>query len=164
MKLSKLGEFGLIKRLQKKSHGISADVLTGIGDDTAVLKVPYKKILVTSDMLIEGVHFDLSFTSFYQLGYKFLAVNISDILAMGGHPKHFLVSIGIPENCDSNDIHKLYSGINHIAGKFGITIVGGDTCASKQGIVLSGTLIGSAAGRTITRSGAKEGDGIFVTD
>ncbi len=164
MKLTKLGEFGLIKRLQKIIPGISAEVLTGIGDDAAVLKVPDKKMLVTSDMLIEGVHFDLSFTSLYQLGYKFLAVNISDILAMGGNPKHFIVSIGIPDKSDSNDICELYSGINHIAGKFGITIVGGDTCSSKQGLVLNGTLIGYAAGRAVPRSGAKEGDGIFVTD
>jgi thiamine-monophosphate kinase len=164
MKLSQSGEFGLIKILQKKIPGISSEVLSGIGDDAAVLKVPDKKILVTSDMLIEGVHFDLSFTTFYQLGYKFLAVNISDILAMGGRPKHFLVSIGIPDKCDSDDICELYSGINHIAGEFGITIVGGDTCASKQGLVLNGTLIGNAGDKTITRSGAKEGDGIFVSD
>ncbi|HBH60561.1 MAG TPA: thiamine-phosphate kinase [Nitrospiraceae bacterium] len=164
MKLSKLGEFGLIKKLQKKFPCISSDVLTGIGDDAAVLNVPDKNILVTSDMLIEGVHFDLTYTTFYQLGHKFLAVNISDILAMGGNPKHFLVSLGIPENCDADNIYDLYSGIHHISGKFGITIVGGDTCASKQGLVLNGTLIGNAAGRAITRSGAQEGDGIFVTD
>ncbi|MBI5665655.1 MAG: thiamine-phosphate kinase [Nitrospirae bacterium] len=164
MELSKLGEFGLIKKLQKKIPAISAEVLAGIGDDAAVLKVPDKKILVTTDMLIEGVHFDLSFTTFYQLGHKFLAVNISDIFAMGGDPKYFLISIGIPEKCGSDDICELYSGINHIAGKFGISIVGGDTCASKQGLVLSGTLIGNTAGKAITRSGAKAGDGIFITD
>jgi thiamine-monophosphate kinase len=164
MKLSKLGEFGLIKKLQKKCPADLPGVLTGIGDDAAVLKVPDKKILVASDMLIEGIHFDLSFTTYYQLGHKFLAVNISDILAMGGNPKHFLISLGIPEKCDADNIYSLYSGINHIAEKFGIAIVGGDTCASKQGLILSGTLIGNAASRTITRSGAKEGDGIFVTD
>jgi len=164
MKLSKLGEFGLIKKLQKKNPAMSPEVLTGIGDDAAVLKVPNHKILVTSDMLIEGVHFDLSFTSFYQLGHKFLAVNISDILAMGGEPKHFLVSIGIPEDCDPGNIQELYSGINAIARKFGISIVGGDTSASKHGLILNGTLIGQAKHRTITRSGAQEGDGIFITD
>ena len=163
MKLSKLGEFGLIKKLQRNIPAVSAGVLTGIGDDAAVLKAPDRKILVTSDMLIEGVHFDLAFTTFHQLGYKFLAVNISDIFAMGGDPKHFLVSIGIPDKYDSEDMIELYSGINEIAGKFGITIVGGDTCASKQGLILNGTLIGNAAERTILRSGAKEGDSIFVT-
>lgn len=163
MKLSKLGEFGLIKKLQKKIPDISDKVLTGIGDDAAVLKVHDNKILVTSDMLIEGVHFDLSFTTFNQLGYKFLAVNISDILAMGGNPKYFLVSLGIPDKCDSDDICELYAGINHIAGRFGISIVGGDTCSSRQGLVLNGTLIGNAA-RTVPRSGANEGDGIFITD
>ena len=164
MKLSKLGEFGLIRRLQKKCPADSPGVLTGIGDDAAVVRVSDKKILITSDMLIEGIHFDLSFTTYYQLGHKFLAVNISDILAMGGRPKYFLIGLGIPENCDPENIYELYSGIRNIARKTGIAIIGGDTCASKQGLVLSGTLIGNAASRTITRSGAKDGDGIFVTD
>ncbi|RJR18003.1 MAG: thiamine-phosphate kinase [Nitrospiraceae bacterium] len=164
MRLSKLGEFGLIKKLQKKIPAISPDVITGIGDDAAAIKVPKSRILVTSDMLIEGVHFDLSFTTFYQLGHKFLAVNISDILAMGGEPKYFLVSIGIPEKCDSENINELYSGISAIARKFGISIIGGDTCASKNGLILNGTLIGNVKHRTINRSGAKAGDGIFITD
>ncbi len=163
MKLSKLGEFGLINKLQKKCPGFSSEVLTGIGDDAAVIKVKDKKILITTDMLIEGVHFELSFMTFFQLGYKFLAVNISDILAMGGNPKYFLVSLGIPKNYDSDSIYELYSGINKIAKKFGVVVVGGDTCASKQGLVLNGTLTGNAD-RIILRSGAKEGDGIFVTD
>ncbi|MBI4682417.1 MAG: thiamine-phosphate kinase [Nitrospirae bacterium] len=163
MKITKLGEFGLIKELQKKCSGTLSDVLTGIGDDAAVVKVTDRKFLITSDMLIEDVHFDLSFTTFFQLGYKFLAVNISDILAMGGTPKYFLVSLGIPGDYDSEDIYELYSGVKKIAGKFGIAIIGGDTCASGQGLVLSGTLIGNA-NRIVSRSGAKEGDGIFITD
>ncbi len=163
MKITKLGEFGLIKELQKKCPGTLPDVLTGIGDDAAVVKVTDRKFLITSDMLIEGVHFDLSFTTFFQLGYKFLAVNISDILAMGGTPKYFLISLGIPKDYDSEDIYELYSGVKKIAGKFGIAVIGGDTCATRQGLVLSGTLIGNA-NRIISRSGAKEGDGIFITD
>ncbi len=162
MKLSKLGEFSLIRKIQELCPVISSGRLKGIGDDAAVVKTSAKKLLLTTDMLIEGVHFDLSFTTFYQLGHKFLAVNISDILAMGGEPEHFLVSLGIPANCGVKDVFELYKGIKNIAGKFGVDIVGGDTCASKKGLILSGTLTGSAK-NPVTRSGAKAGDGIFVT-
>ncbi len=162
MKLSKLGEFGLIKILQKKCPGLTSDIITGIGDDAAVVKGTDRNILITSDMLIEGVHFDLSLCTFYQLGYKFLAVNISDIFAMGGSPKYFIVSLGVPGNFDSGSIGDLYSGINSAAGKFDIAVIGGDTCSSKQGLILSGTLTGHAD-KIITRAGAKEGDGIFVS-
>jgi thiamine-monophosphate kinase len=163
MKLSGLGEFGLIKKLQKKCSDISHDVLYGIGDDAAVVKGTDKKNLITSDMLIEGVHFDLSFTTFSQLGYKFLAVNISDILAMGGDPKYFLISLGIPRDFEAHYIYDLYSGIKKIARKFGVIVIGGDTCKSNSGLVLSGALIGNAK-KVITRSGAKAGDGIFITN
>jgi thiamine-monophosphate kinase len=162
MQLSKIGEFGLIKKLRTKCKNTCKEILTGIGDDAAVIKQGNKKILITTDMMIEGIHFDPAFTTFYQLGYKFLAVNISDIFAMGGKPKYFFISIGIPKNYKSEDIDELYSGILKIARKFGVAIAGGDTCASKKGLILSGTLIGSTD-RIITRSGAKEGDGIFVT-
>src|SRR4030067_2555092 len=141
----------------------SPKILKGIGDDAAAVKIRADKTLITTDMLLEGIHFDLSFTTFYQLGYKTLEVNISDIFAMGGKPKYFLLSIGIPKNYQSKNIHELYSGIRKIAKKFGIAVVGGDTCASRHGLVLSGTLIGEA-GKIIMRSGAKEGDSIFVTN
>lgn len=162
MQLSKIGEFGLIEKLLKKCKNAPPEILTGIGDDAAAIIQGNKKILVTTDMLLEGIHFDLSFTTFFQLGYKFLAVNISDILAMGGDPKYFFISIGIPKNYRSEDIEALYSGILKIAGKFGVAIAGGDTCASRQGLILSGTLVGNTD-RIITRAGARAGDGIFVT-
>ena len=161
--LSDLGEFGLIKTLQTQCIETSPEILKGIGDDAAAVKIRADKTLITTDMLLEGIHFDLSFTTFYQLGYKTLAVNISDIFAMGGKPKYFLLSIGIPKNYQSKNIHELYSGIRKIAKKFGIAVVGGDTSASRHGLVLSGTLIGEA-GKIIMRSGAKEGDSIFVTN
>ncbi len=163
MQLSEIGEFNLIKNLRKKCTSISPEILSGIGDDAAAIKISNKKTLITADMLIEGVHFDLSFTTFYQLGYKFLAVNISDIFAMGGNPRYFLISLGIPKTYNSIDIDELYSGIKEIAKKFGVAVVGGDTCASKHGLILSGTLIGNAD-RIIKRSGAKEGDSIFITN
>ncbi|MBI5049856.1 MAG: thiamine-phosphate kinase [Nitrospirae bacterium] len=165
MLLSKLGEFNLIKKFRTSFAKTSSEIITGIGDDAAAISQAKKDAitLITTDMLIEGVHFDLSYTTFYQLGYKALAVNISDIFAMGGKPKHFLVGLGIPKDYDSGDIDELYSGIKSLAKKFAINIIGGDTCASRHGLVLSGTLTGETK-RVITRSGAKPGDSIFVTD
>ena len=166
MLLSKLGEFNLIKKFRTSFAKTSSEIITGIGDDAAAISRTTKKgtiTLITTDMLIEGVHFDLSYTTFYQLGYKSLAVNISDIFAMGGKPKHFLVGLGIPKNYDSRDIDELYSGIKNLAKKFTINIIGGDTCASRHGLVLSGTLTGETK-KAITRSGAKPGDSIFVTN
>ncbi len=162
MQLSKIGELGLIKKLQKKCKSNRPELITGIGDDAAVIKHGNKKVLITTDLLLEKIHFDLSFTTFYQLGYKFLGVNISDIFAMGGKPGYFFISLGIPREYKPDEIDELYSGILEIAEKFGIVIAGGDTCASRQGLVLSGTLMGTAD-RVITRGGAKAGDSIFVT-
>ncbi len=162
MLLSETGEFGLIKKLKKRCSGNLNDVITGIGDDAAAVRIKKDTAIVTSDMLIEGVHFDLSFTTFFQLGHKFLAVNVSDIFAMGGKPEYFLISLGIPGHFKNTNIEELYKGLMKIAKKHGISIVGGDTCMSKSGLVLSGTLIGTA-GKIIKRSGAKAGDSIYVT-
>lgn len=162
MRLSEIGEFGLIKNLKDICKIKKRDLLTGIGDDAAVVKSRSKTFLLASDMLLEGVHFNLSFTTFYQLGYKTLAVNISDIFAMGGVPKYFLLNLGVPQTCTLKDIKEIYRGLNAIAKKFGIAIAGGDTCASKEGLVLSGTLIGET-GNAILRKGAEPGDSIFVT-
>lgn len=161
--LSQLGEFGLLRRLRKKCAGRSSPrVIAGIGDDAAVIQTGRGKLLVTADMMIEGTHFDLSFTTFRQLGHKFLAVNVSDIFAMGGRPEYFLVSLGLPARLTPGQMNELYSGMLACGKRYGITIVGGDICASNDRMVLSGTLIGSAS-RVITRSGARAGDGIFVT-
>ncbi|MBI5026426.1 MAG: thiamine-phosphate kinase [Nitrospirae bacterium] len=162
MKLSELGEFGLIRRLKKSLQKISPQVLEGIGDDAAALRPSKKKLLITTDMLLEGIHFDLRFYTLLQLGYKTLAVNISDISAMGGTPKYFLLGLGIPGGYTSQAIDELYSGIKTLAEKHKIEIIGGDTCASKHGLILSGTLLGETD-TVIKRSGARAGDSIFVT-
>ena len=162
-RLSELGELGLIKRFRTRCISSSPEVLKGIGDDAAAVKIKAGITLITTDMLLEGVHFDLSLTTFFQLGYKALAVNISDILAMGGKPKYFLLCLGLPKTCRSTDIDALYSGMMKIAKKFRVSVIGGDTSASRKGLVLSGTLIGNAD-RIITRSGARPGDGIFVSN
>jgi len=162
MRLSEIGEFGLINNLKELCKIKKQNIIAGIGDDAAVIRTGAKALLLTSDMLLEGVHFDLSFTTLYQLGYKTLAVNISDIFAMGGMPKYFLLNMGAPKKCSVGDIKELYRGLNVIAKKFGVAIVGGDMCASKEGLVLSGTLIGETD-KAILRSGAKSGDSIFVS-
>lgn len=161
--LAKLGEFGLIKSIQKQCLSAQSNVLLGIGDDAAAVTSQKNNTLITSDMMIEGVHFDLSFTTFYQLGYKFLAVNISDIFAMGGTPEHFTVSLGTPQTVSAGEIKELYSGILKIAKKCNVSIIGGDTCYSTNSLILSGTLIGNAK-HIVTRSGARPGDSIYVTN
>jgi len=161
MRLSEIGEFGLIKRIRLLCKRRAKGLVFGIGDDAAVIKKTHGLTLITSDMLIEGVHFDLEYTTPYQLGQKALAVNISDIHAMGGKPRFFLLDIGIPDGFTLNKIEEIYKGSTELAGEFGITIIGGDTSYSRSGLLLSGTLIGETE-RPIMRSGARVGDGIFV--
>lgn len=161
MKLSQLGEFGLIKEIKRICDNGSKNILLNIGDDAAAVKTGNGTTLISSDMLVEGVHFDLKFTSYYQLGHKALAVNLSDIYAMGGKPKYFLLNIGIPEKCESKDIKDLYRGMKKLADMHGVAVIGGDTSSSGHGLVLSGTIIGEAK-RVISRKGAKPGDGIYA--
>ncbi|GBE05348.1 MAG TPA: thiamine-phosphate kinase [Nitrospirae bacterium] len=160
--VSEPGEFGLIKSFRARCSTALPEILKGIGDDAAVIRRPAGKTLITTDMMIEGVHFDLSLTAFDELGHKILAVNVSDIFAMGGTPRYFVLGLGAPGNCKLAGINRLYSGMMKAAKKFNVAVVGGDTCLSKQGLVLSGTLIGEAD-KVVTRSGARPGDGIFVT-
>jgi thiamine-monophosphate kinase len=160
--LSDIGEFGLIKTFRRRCKVSSPEVIKGIGDDSAAVNPGDGITLITSDMMLENVHFDLSFTTFYQLGFKLMTVNISDIFAMGGTPKYFLMNLGIPKSYIIGNIKELYSGVMKAAGKYGVSVIGGDTCVSLQGFLLSGTLLGEAD-RVVTRSGASPGDGIFVT-
>jgi len=155
-------EIQIIEDIRKWCTHRSRDVIKGIGDDTAVIRMGNKSLLITSDMMLEGVHFDLSLITPFQLGYKFLAINISDIHAMGGVPSYFFISLGLPESTTNRFIKELYSGIIKIAERYDINIVGGDTCRSVSGLVLSGTLIGYGK-RIIRRSGARVGDRIYVT-
>ncbi len=159
--LSKLGEFGLIKQIEKICKKGSKDILLNIGDDAAAVMTGSKITLLSSDMLTEGVHFDLKTTSFRQLGHKILAVNLSDIFSMGGRPKFFLLNLAIPVKCSADDIKEMYRGIKSLADRHGVSVVGGDTVSSKKDLVLSGTLVGETD-RAISRKGAKPGDGIFV--
>lgn len=160
--LSQTGEFGLLRRLRTKCAVHAPRVIAGIGDDAAVIRPAGGNLLVTADMMREGTHFDRSFTTFRELGHKLLAVNVSDIFAMGGTPEYFLVSLGLPARLSAGQINELYSGMLACGKKYGVAIVGGDTCATEGRIVLGGTLLGRA-GHVITRAGARAGDGIFVS-
>ena len=165
MKLSNIGEFGLIHAIQKLSYQRSPATMIGIGDDAAVLKIPPATVLLaTTDMLIEGVHFDLSYTDFYSLGWKSAAVNLSDIAAMGGVPRFCLTSLAIPPHIPVEAVKDYYQGFTALVRTYKTILVGGDTCVSKDGLVISVTILGEANKRTvIPRSGAKHGDRIFVT-
>jgi thiamine-monophosphate kinase len=161
MKLSRLGEFGLIDRIRRRTP-VGRGVQIGIGDDAAWVENLSDSSLVTADLLIEGIHFNLRWTSLFDLGYKALAVNLSDIAAMGGIPAYVVLSLGIPPNFDSEQIEAFYRGFNALAMKSGIALVGGDTNVAKA-LIVSVCVIGHAPYRPIRRSGAKVGDDIYIT-
>jgi len=162
--LATLGEFGLIEHLVSFFENKQTATLKGVGDDAAVLKYAEKCILVSTDMLLEGVHFDLSFQPLKHLGYKAVAVNVSDICAMNGTAKQITVSIGISSKFSLEAVEEIYAGIKAACDFYEIDLIGGDTCASKQGLVLSLTVIGDTDEKNIVyRSGAKEGDLLCVS-
>jgi thiamine-monophosphate kinase len=165
MRISDLGEFGLIRKIKQQSRRRSPSTLIGIGDDAAALSIPSsKKLLTTTDMLLEGVHFDLSCTDFYSLGWKSAAVNLSDIAAMGGVPRFCLTALGIPSTISVEQIKEFYKGFNALCRKYNVDLVGGDTCRSQHGLVISVTALGEVEKkRMLTRAGARPGDLIFVT-
>lgn len=165
MKLSDLGEFGLIGRVRKLSRGKTSSAQIGIGDDAAAVALsPSHAMLVTSDLLIEDIHFNLSYTDYYSLGWKSAAVNLSDIAAMGGLPRFCLTALGIPRSASADHILDFYRGFNRLLRLHQTELVGGDTCSSKGGLFISVTAIGEARpSRIIARSGARPGDRIFVT-
>src|SRR5262245_23551056 len=161
MKLSRLGEFGLIDRIRRKITP-SQGVRLGIGDDAAWVINRSGSSLITADLLIEEIHFDLRWTSLVDLGYKSLAVNLSDIAAMGGTPAYVILSLGIPGNFDGKKIDDLYRGIHALADKNGVAIVGGDTNIADS-LIISVCVIGHPPKRPILRSGAHVGNDIYVT-
>ena len=161
--LGSIGEFGLIEQIKKMTR-CDASVMVGIGDDTAVLKVAGgKPILFTTDMLIEDRHFRLAEATGFEIGWKAMAVNVSDIAAMGGLPTHAVVSVGLPKDLNVEFVKQIYAGLQSVAKKFHVNLVGGDTNASDK-LVISVALLGTCERRApIRRSGAKPGDVIFVT-
>lgn len=164
MEISKLGEFGLIEHLTKDIKPQNTSTQYGIGDDCAVLSYPASQVLVTTDLLMEGVHFDLTYTDLKNLGYKAAMVNISDIFAMNGTPRQMVVSIGLSKRFTVEDMEMFYAGLKTACNKWNVDIVGGDTTSSYTGLTISITCIGEAAKEDIVyRNGAKETDLICVS-
>ena len=159
-----MGEFGLIDRLTKDIEKKNESTIYGVGDDCAVLHYPDKEVLITTDMLMEGVHFDLTYIDMQHLGYKSAMVNISDVFAMNGTPRQMTVSLALSKRFTVEDIELLYSGLRMACDKWGIDIVGGDTTSSFTGMAISITCIGEAPKADIVyRNGAKETDLICVS-
>lgn len=163
MKLNELGESGLIRRLAGNIKP-GKDVIKGIGDDCAVIRITKDKyLLVTSDMLIEGVHFDLKDAKAIQVGWKALACGISDVASMGGIAKYAVVSLGLPSKCKVEFVDEIYRGMRLLAKRFGVEVIGGDTNSSKEFIIDAAVLGFVEPERLTCRSGAKLGDIICVT-
>lgn len=162
--ISKLGEFGLIDHLTKDIKLKNESTKYGVGDDCAVLHYPDKEVLVTSDMLMEGIHFDLTYIDMQHLGYKSAMVNISDIFAMNGIPRQMIVNIALSKRFKVEDIEDFYTGLRMACDKWGVDIVGGDTTPSYTGLAISITCIGEANKEDIVyRNGAKDTDLICVS-
>ena len=162
--IATLGEFGLIRHLTEKIELKNESTIKGVGDDAAVLDYKEKQVLVTTDLLLEGVHFDLTYVPLKHLGYKSAVVNFSDIYAMNGKPKQITVSIGISKRFSVEDLEEFYSGLQLACDIYGVDIVGGDTSSSLTGMCISITCIGEGEkGKVVTRSGAKETDLICIS-
>ncbi len=165
MRLEKLGEFALISRLAQLLPAPGEEVVRGIGDDAAAIDLGEEHLLIlTTDMLVEGVHFDLSYTSPRDLGYKTLAVNLSDLASMGCGPGYGLVSLGLPAGFSVEAAEEIYRGLAECADRWGGWLVGGDTVASPQGLVLNLALAAlMPAPNLMTRAGARLGDMVLVS-
>ena len=163
--IATLGEFGLIKHLTEGIELKNASTVYGVGDDAAVLSYPApKQVLVTTDILLEGVHFDLTYVPLKHLGYKAAVVNFSDIYAMNGMPRQITVTLGVSKRFSVEDMEQLYSGIRLACEVYGVDIVGGDTTSSLTGLTISITCIGEAdSDKVVSRNGAKETDLICVS-
>lgn len=162
--INELGEFGLIEYLTKAVEITQPTTLKGIGDDAAVLDFSNKKTLISTDLLLEGIHFDLRYVPLKHLGYKAVQVNLSDIYAMNGKASQITFSIGLSSKFPLEAVEEIYEGALIACKKYEVDLIGGDTSASAQGLVISVTSIGYADADTIAyRSGAKEGDLLCVS-
>ncbi len=162
--ISELGEFGLIDRLTEGLETKNATTLRGVGDDCAVLEYKDSEVLVSTDLLVEGIHFDLTYVPLKHLGYKSAVVNFSDIYAMNGRPQQIVVSLAISKRFTVEHIEELYAGLRLACDLYGVDLVGGDTTTSRSGLVISITVIGSGEkDRIVYRDGARDTDLICVT-
>ncbi|HIO59189.1 MAG TPA: thiamine-phosphate kinase, partial [Flavobacteriales bacterium] len=162
--IQELGEFALISRLTKDLKNNSPSTLLGVGDDAAVIDPMGKRVVVTTDMLVEGVHFDLSYVPLKHLGYKSVIANLSDVCAMNAKPTQIVIGLGISNRFSVEAIEELYGGIKTACELYEVDLVGGDTTTSPSGLTISITAIGLVdADSIVTRGGAKAGDLLVVT-
>lgn len=162
--IGEIGEFGLIDRLAGNVEFHNKETLKGIGDDAAVFDTGSELLLTSTDMLLEGVHFDLSYMPLQHLGYKAIAVNVSDIAAMNGIPKQVTVSLGLSNRFSVEAVEVIYEGIRAACKEYNVDLVGGDTTSSQSGLIISVTAIGTTTKEKIVyRNGAKENDILCVT-
>ncbi|MGL5636441.1 MAG: thiamine-phosphate kinase [Bacteroidales bacterium] len=162
--IASLGEFGLIEHLTKSLKPLNHSTVLGVGDDAAILDYKDKQMVVTTDLLLEGIHFDLTYVPLKHLGYKSAIVNFSDVYAMNAKPKQITVSLGLSKRFSVEDIEALYEGINLACAKYGVDVIGGDTSASYTGLTISITCLGEGDKDTIVRrSGAKPSQLICVS-
>lgn len=162
--LSELGEFGLIQRLTENIQIKNPSTIKGVGDDAAVLNYPDRKIVITTDLLTEGIHFNLMYVPLKHLGYKAVVVNLSDVFAMNATPRQITVSIAISSKFSLESVEELYSGIHLACEKYGVDLIGGDTTSSLTGLTISITAIGEATeDELVYRSGAQVNDLLCVS-
>lgn len=162
--ISSLGEFGLIDRLVAENDTRQAGTLVSVGDDGAVIDQFGRQCVISTDMLVEGIHFDLMYTPLKHLGYKSVIVNLSDIAAMNATPTHITMSIAVSNRFSVEALEEFYEGVYAACERYGVDLVGGDTTSSGKGFVISVTAIGEVApGKYVLRSGAKEGDLVCTT-
>lgn len=162
--IASLGEFGLIEHLTKNAETQNASTILGVGDDAAVIDHFGKQTVVTTDLLLEGIHFDLMYTPLKHLGYKAVVVNLSDIYAMNATPTQITLSIGISNRFSLEALNEFYEGVYFACEKYGVDLIGGDTSSSQKGFIVSVTAIGEVApDKFIKRSTASKGDLICVS-
>lgn len=161
MKLTDRGEISLLKRIRERFQTRSRDLVAGIGDDSAVIVPGRQNLLLTTDMMVEGVHFDLEYASYFHLGFKIVSVNASDIYAMGGAPRFLLLDIAAPGRTDERSLESFFDGVQKAMTLYHMKLIGGDVSASRS-LVISGTVFGYAK-KPIMRSGARPGDRVYVT-
>lgn len=161
MRLRDVGELSLIEEIRGRFRKERKGLIRGIGDDAAII-APFKdKLLLTSDMMVEGIHFDLSYTTPFQIGYKIIAVNVSDIYAMAGKPEYIILDLGMRKDIDTGFVDSFFRGIKKASERYGVILAGGDLSASKE-LVVAVTVVGRSKS-PVLRSGARPGDRIYVT-
>ena len=163
MKLGDAGELEILERLRKRFTSCSEDVIAGIGDDAAALDIQGHTLLISTDTMTEGIHFDLTLVTPYQIGFKLISSNVSDIFAMGGRPRWSLLSMTLPPDTEKSSLDGFLEGISDGIKRYGLDLVGGDITGSLSSLTVSLTISGMAEKRVIRRSGASAGDRVYLS-